>query len=521
MILTALAVALALVAPPDAVRTGGPSAPGDVKIAVVGSSRELAGTPFSVVDAGGRVVLVGTLAKATGAPAPWPHGAVADLSELREPGAYSVRVGSLTSRPWVVQARPGRELLRVLLRFFWAQADGRERSWLHGPSHLDDAVVAGGTYRGRRFDLSGGWMDAGDMLKFTQTTSFTAALLEAAARLDPAAAKELNGAADVGLRWLIKAHPLPDLFVLQVGDLRDHDVGFRPPESDDGSGRPGIGQRLAATGEAADVAGKAATALALAAARAKGARRATLLRHAEEWYAMGKRARRAWKPEFYAGSDWRDDLAAGAAALYRLTGRTEYARDAEIFLRRSDVSGFGWDAFAVFAAADLCGKLGAPPAADERARDLGCAKLAQAGEAAAERAGANAWGTPGPFVWGQTAESSGAGAVAALAGRRDIAARARDWLLGLNPWSASFVVGFGPNAPRHPHHWAGSFGRLPTGAVVGGPAQLKTQRAHGFEPHDPYAWAVAYEDRVANYVTSEPALDYVAASVLLVAALGA
>jgi len=49
---------------------------------------------------------------------------------------------------------------------------------------------------------------------------------------------------------------------------------------------------------------------------------------------------------------------------------------------------------------------------------------------------------------------------------------------------------------------------------------VKTQLAQGFKPTDPYAWTVAYEDRVENYVTSEPALDYTAASVLLLAALG-
>ena len=50
---------------------------------------------------------------------------------------------------------------------------------------------------------------------------------------------------------------------------------------------------------------------------------------------------------------------------------------------------------------------------------------------------------------------------------------------------------------------------------------MKSQRAQDFRPRDPFAWTVAYEDRGANYVTSEPALDCVATPVLLIAALNA
>lgn len=152
---------------------------------------------------------------------------------------------------------------------------------------------------------------------------------------------------------------------------------------------------------------------------------------------------------------------------------------------------------------------------------LGCAKLREAAQAAADQAGTTAFGTPGPFGWGQTALSNGAGAIAALGGRAGVAAGARDWLLGRNPWGASFVVGYGPGAALHPHHWASVAGPgRPVGAVVGGPADLATLRAQGFAPSGPYdTAAAAYEDRRDDYVTSEPALDYTAAGILLLAAL--
>jgi len=135
---------------------------------------------------------------------------------------------------------------------------------------------------------------------------------------------------------------------------------------------------------------------------------------------------------------------------------------------------------------------------------------------------------PGFFGWGTTAQNGASGALAGLAGcasglagGRATAAGARDYLLGRNPFGRSFVVGYGPGAPRHPHHWASVFGdALPRGAVVGGPAPIAEIRGQGFEARDPHDTRFAsYEDRRADYVTSEPALDYAASSILLLATL--
>ena len=60
-----------------------------------------------------------------------------------------------------------------------------EPSPIHGPAHLNDAVIESGPYQGRHFDLTGGWMDAGDTLKFAGPTAFATIALQTAARLDP------------------------------------------------------------------------------------------------------------------------------------------------------------------------------------------------------------------------------------------------------------------------------------------------------------------------------------------------
>jgi endoglucanase len=364
-------------------------------------------------------------------------------------------------------------------------------------------------------------------------------VLEAAARIDRAQRTTLYTGAQVGIRWLRKAHPRPGLFIAQVGDQRDHDHGFRDPASDDDSGIPGIAYRKAypgipSGGVGGDIAGKAAAALALAYDRTH---EAADLNQAKEWYAAGKAAA-APNPKlpggFYRDPHWKDSMAGGAAALYRATGKRSYLNDALAFLHSSESEPDGTlgvvDSFASFAAADICGALGAPPLGTASDRKFACGRLRQFGAIAVEQARGNAFGMPGFFTWGTTAQNGASGALANLAacatglpGGRGVAAGARDYMLGRNPFGASFVVRYGPASPLHPHHWASVFGQaLPAGAVVGGPAPADQIRGQGFHVDGPFDSGFAsYEDRRADYVTSEPALDYAAASVLLLATLQA
>jgi endoglucanase len=223
-------------------------------------------------------------------------------------------------------------------------------------------------------------------------------------------------------------------------------------------------------------------------------------------------------------------MAGGAAALFRATGEPSYLADAMRFLHSSQSRPDGTlgavDSFASFAAADICGALGAPPMGPAADRRFACERLRQFGAIATEQARENAFGMPGFFSWGTTAQNGASGALAGMAGcatglrgGRAVAAGARDYLLGRNPFGRSFVVGYGPRAPVHPHHWASVFGpALPRGAVVGGPAPRAQIRDQSFRVHGRFdSRFAAYEDRRADYVTSEPALDYAAATVLLLA----
>lgn len=529
-----------------AIRVGGPSAPSEAKVAIVAGPGSLRGDRFTVRDGAGAVVLRGRLKRARGRPAPWGHAFRADLSAVREPGRYRVSVGGLRSRPWTVAVDAEGPAINAILGYFRANRDGLEPSPIHGPAHLADAVIHPDSpvLAGQPIDMTGGWMDAGDMLHFTQTTAFATAMLEAAARLAPADAAALGAEADVGARWLLKAHPAPGVFIAQVGDERDHDLGFRDPASDDGSPEPGIGVRFAYLEIGGDLGGKAAAALALNYLRTGNA---VALAAARDWYEAGLASARPARPlkragypryaaDFYVAPNWKDSMVAGAAELFRAScaaGACEqrYADDFRRFLSDSRQTGpyaamGAVDDFASFGEAEACGSFGDAGSFDAATRALGCRLLRQNGGIAIRQGGSNAFGMPGYFSWGTTAQNGGAGALAALAGQRRgcrTAAGARDYLLGRNPYGASFVVGYGPEAPLHPHHWGSVFGKgVPAGAVVGGPAPLREIRSQGFPVGGELGSSFAtYEDRRADYVTSEPAIDYAASSILLLAALEA
>ncbi|WP_394754515.1 glycoside hydrolase family 9 protein [Crenothrix sp.] len=513
---------------PDVIRTGGPSKPHEAKIAVVVSKNLYADKKFAVTNEKGVTVFTGKLKKAN-ISEPWNYAATADFSELTKPGRYTVQVEKINSQPWHIDKNAGNDLIAIFLELFVANRDGYEPSSLHKPSHLHDAIVKGGRYDNKKFDLTGGWMDAGDQIHFTETTAYSAILLQIAAKFDPVNAKALRKEADVGIRWLLKAHPLPDLFIGQVGDMRDHGIGFRDPAIDDQSKLPGIGHRFAYTTVLSGLMGKAAAALALAAERSTGKERIHLLTQAQQWYQQGKTNQSAEQmpDHFYDNLTWHDDMSFAAAMLWRVTGDAQYHKDAYTYLDDNDHN-LSVPAVGVLTAADLCGALGNMATKDIKARSLACDFLQTAAQDAISVATVenSPWGTPGRMGWGQVALNGAHGAVIALAKRVNlikdatVAVQARDWLLGLNPWGSGFVVGYGLTPPSNPHHWATVIGgNLPKGGIVSGPAPISGMKIFKTSKERFDSDRATYSKKSENYITSEVGIGYNANTILLITAL--
>ena len=201
----------------------------DKRAYVLGAADDLDDASFRVLTDDGEAVLTGELGADSG---PWndTYDSVRaiDLTDLDEAGTYSLEVAgdavdvespSFAIAPTAELAQP---LADLTVRFFQAQRDGadvvpdvldRKPSHLldgeatvyetptysdEGATLVDDALTPA---RDGTVDVSGGWFDAGDFLKFTGTTAYATVQMLLSLRSDASAA-DLADEAEVGLAWL-------------------------------------------------------------------------------------------------------------------------------------------------------------------------------------------------------------------------------------------------------------------------------------------------------------------------------
>jgi endoglucanase len=399
-------------------------------------------------------------------------------------------------------------------------------------------------------DVEGGWHDAGDYIKFVGTTAYVLAVdlmalrdhRTALGRGGDALASELRW----GLDWLLKMVAGAEPYH-QVGGEGDHDPDWRVPEGDTKVAIPAYDQRPAfrmAKGHGRNLLGRCAAAFALGSKvyADDPAYAGKLLLAAKATYALA-RARTAVQnpdpPQFYKEDSGADDLVLGAATLARAGGDATYATDAyklSAMLTASPGTWVGWnsvDALALSEAASLFA-VGSKERTDLAHRLDGLAAPIAATSRSPVGPGA-AFGYALPaFGNGSIAESLGA-AVTCLAARRlnktagcDVVARRQlHWLLGENPFGLTFLVGAGTVSPENIHH---SFARAAhvriPGAIPGGPTALSIlieSKLPAPPRDDPFAtWstdALLYEDKAEDYVCNEPAIDFTAALVFILADL--
>jgi endoglucanase len=492
------------------------------------------GAAFRVVNAAGTAVLTGHAGPALGRwSAAFPHVYPLDFSRLRAPGTYRIVVAGSPGVSPAFRIASGAALARRPIRrslaFFQDERDGPDfiRTPLRtAPGHLNDAhamtyvtphvdedgIFAGGLHPlGVRIDASGGWWDAGDYLKFVQTTSYTDAVLLSAVRDFP---RRLHGRvnghtypaeAAFGVRWLLRMwDDRTRTLYYQVGigegndrTLGDHDI-WRLPQADDTYGgtsrdaryirhRPVFRAGPPGAPVSPNLAGRDAAAFGLCFQVYRHTQprlAARCLRAGEHIFALADTTPGQLLTvipfDFYPEAEWRDDLELGATELaiatsagglprglphrrsryyLRLAARWAHAyihgpNDAADTLNLYDVSGLAhYDLVrAIRAAGDPRGLAVTPAAllADLR-RQLG-------------RAGAQ--GATDPFgfgfPWAQWDTASHGFGLAVEAGEYDqlthgsrYAARASRWLanvLGANAWGVALAVGDGSTFPHCMQH---------------------------------------------------------------------
>ena len=390
-----------------------------------------------------------------------------------------------------------------------------------------------------RVDLVGGWHDAADRLKHMITTSYCVAAL--ALVRGEAAGRE----ARYGAGLVKKLHPAPDVLYIQIGDDRDH----RPPETlwhDDRSdygwgpggprsawratGRPdGPKYKNASTGMAS-LAGRCAAAMALT-GDVDAARSLFRLALAHPGAAMSIPV---VSPYYYGESTDRDDLEWGAVELFRATHEAAFLDQAIAFADQAgDNPWMGKDRhghYEFFPYVNLA-HWRLYPLVDPPVKERLAGYYRVGLERIRDRAERNPYRIGTPFVWCSTndviAFATQARLYEMMTGDtrfRGLAAEARDWIFGRNPWGVSFVLGVpkGGVAASRPHHLFFKLAHhLPVGGLVDGPVTRQINEGLKYSTFGPDPLAhfqsdvAVYHDEFADFSTNEPIIDGTVSLLLL------
>ncbi|KAI4318689.1 hypothetical protein MLD38_032363 [Melastoma candidum] len=377
--------------------------------------------------------------------------------------------------------------------FFEGQRSGflpndQRLSW-RGNSGLSD----GWTYN---YDLTGGYYDAGDNIKFNFPMAFSITLLgwsivEFGDAMPPA---ELRNAL-VALRWgcdyLLKSvSQLPNRIFVQVGDPNiDHNCWERPEDMDTAR----TVYAVDAPNPASDVAGETAAALAVSSMAFKSSDPGyadTLLKNAVKAFEFADNYRGAYSDNagiregvcpFYCDFDgYQDELLWGAAWLRRATKEDSYLNyiqnNGKILGADENINEFGWDnkhaGLNVLVSKEfLEGGIETLQSYKSSADSFMCTLIPSTSSST------HIEYTPGGLIYrpggsnlqhaasiallllvyskvlSSTSQSIACGSdMLGPDTLRQLAKRQVDYVLGDNPNGMSYMVGYGDNYPRRIHH---------------------------------------------------------------------
>ena len=390
----------------------------------------------------------------------------------------------------------------------------------------------------------GGWYDAGDHVKFGFPMAFSTTMLAWGVVEYPSAYQNSGQMAAIkdNIKWaadyFVRAHTAPNELIGQVGNgSADH--GWWGPAEVMQMERPTY--KITATCPGSDLAGETAAALA-ASYMVLGD--STYLTHAEQLYNFADTYRGKYtdcitnaKNFYNSYSGYWDELVWGAIWLYRATGDVAYLNKAESYYAnlsnetRQSVKEYkwahAWDDKSYGSYVLLAKLTGNSQYHCDAQRWLNWWTV---GGTDCGADGSRITYTPGGLAWldqwGPLRYAADTAFVALVyadslgptnplyARYHDFAKQQINYTLGANPRNSSYVIGFGVNPPKNPHHrtahgaWYDDINAPVNsvhtlfGALVGGPTNQD-----------------AYTDDRTDYVKNEVATDYNAGFVGAVARL--
>lgn len=414
------------------------------------------------------------------------------------------------------------EALQKSLLFYELQRSGdlpdKVRCNWRGDSCLKDGSDAG-------LDLSGGWYDAGDNVKFNLPMSYTSTMLAWSVYVDRDAYVE-SGQLEYALsniKWandyFIKCHPSDEVYYYQVGDgNQDHSFWGSAEVVDVKMNRPSYKVTKSSPGSA--VCAETAASLAACSIVYKDTDKTysdLCLKHAKSLYKFARDTKSdagytAANGFYNSWSGFNDELAWSGAWLYMATGDETYLNNAQSDYSKADQNhkwAMCWDDVHIGAALLLAENTEDEKYCEAVEKHLDWWTTGVNGEKITYTPKGLAW----LDSWGSLRYATTTAYIASVYADSGLCTSSKkktyeDFALSqagyaLGDTGRSFEIGFGSNYPKNPHHRTaqGSYcdnmnepnpaRHILYGALVGGP-----------DASD------GYNDTVSDYIVNEVACDY-------------
>jgi endoglucanase len=511
--------------------------PNDAKRAVLATADESAFQIVRVSD--NAVVYSGTAGGPVTDSASAETVRIADFSGFKEAGEYVIRASSARSYPFKIDDNPYTGLRAALLEMFNYQKCGVDLEcglWSHTACHTAAATVYGTS---EKKDVTGGWHDAGDYGRYVVPAAKAVADLLLAYKFSSNPDKKLLETVWFEIEWMLKMQDEKTGGVYHKVSCERFNALDEMPHDESGEL---ILSPLSATA-AADFAASMALASRF---------------YPEHKDKLLSAAKRAWNwctanpdvPGFtnppgintggYGDNDDRDERFWAACELFAATADEtycDYIKASEILSesRRSDLQdnalfpfGLGWGNVETYGhiAYLLCGAMTDDDIA-RRMKDM----LLRSCDDIMELYRKSPYGISlgEVYRWGSSMTVANNAMMLILGSRlaaggheyTEAAIEHFHYLLGRNPLSQSYITGFGPTAPKNPHHRPSvAKGSAVPGMVAGGPCMTVTRdpaiNAHCADAPP----AKRYVDHKDSFASNEIAIYWNSPVYFVMAALG-
>jgi len=542
------------------------------KTALAFSKEDFSNKQFEIIDATSGEIVWGPakLGEQTGVWGEFKFHHKLDFSGFKMSGMYQLKITGIDviSQKFKVGDDAYENYHEQVITFMQQQRCGYNPYYDEVCHSKDGRTAYGPMQDGTYIDVSGGWHDAGDQLRYIMTSSNSVCRLLFSYRenkgkfqdkVNHYGQKMPNGIPDVldeakwGLDWMLKMHPASDQLFHQVADDRDH-IGFKYPHLDTAdygwgkgdyrvtyyaSGKPqGLGKWQNTSTGIANLAGRYTAAMAMAydiwkndlkdPVTAEVFKKACL-----EVYKMGLKQpgcqegtpnRASYR---YREISWADDMEWGAAELFKITKNKKYLKDAIKFSKEANT--FGWMGadtakhYEMYPFMNM-GHYALWEVADKKTQKQMVKYYKENIEAVKKRADENAYGVGHPFIWCSNNLASAFITQCLLYEKmtddtqyHGLMQAHRDWLLGRNPWGASQITGFPEYGqyPEYPHIPPTELtGGCVPGGINDGPVYatiFNMLKGVTLSRPDKYAdfqsGICVYHDDIMDYSTNEPTLD--------------